>query len=92
MSSNQPPDRRHSTRSPFDVIRHVDEDTERGEFEWWSAREAMPYLGYKNWQNMENVIAMQKPHAGIVVIRYTKTLLMPVKFPAREVQAAKTFK
>ncbi|HEY7313833.1 MAG TPA: BRO family protein [Gemmataceae bacterium] len=46
-------------RSPFDEIRHVDED-EHGEFEWWSAREAMPYLGYKNWQNMENVIAKAK--------------------------------
>ena len=60
MSGNQPPDRRHPARSPFDVIRHVDEDPERGEIEWWSAREAMPYLGYKNWQNMENVIAKAK--------------------------------
>jgi len=47
-------------RSPFDVIRHVDEDPERGEFEWWSAREAMPYLGYKNWQNMGNVVTKAK--------------------------------
>jgi hypothetical protein len=47
-------------RSPFDIIRHVDEDPERGEFEWWSAREAMPYLGYQRWENVENVIRKAK--------------------------------
>ena len=45
--------------SPFDDIRHIDED-ERGQFEWWSAREAMPHLGYVNWQNMQNVIRKAK--------------------------------
>lgn len=46
-------------RSPFDAIRNVDQD-ERGEFEWWSAREAIPYLGYANWQNMQNIIRKAK--------------------------------
>jgi DNA-damage-inducible protein D len=41
--------------SPFDRIRHVDADGE-----WWSAREAMPFLGYRNWQNMSNVIRKAK--------------------------------
>lgn len=42
-------------KSPFDAIRHVDQD-ERGDFEWWSAREAMPYLGYERWENLQNAI------------------------------------
>ena len=55
MASLVPGGRRPS-RSPFDPIRHVEEDSQGKEFEYWSAREAMEPLGYKNWQNMENVI------------------------------------
>lgn len=46
--------------SPFDQIRHVDEDPERGEFEYWSAREAMPYLGYGTWEGICAVIERAK--------------------------------
>lgn len=45
--------------SPFDSIRNIDHD-ERGEFEWWSARDAMPLLGYERWENLRNVIAKAK--------------------------------
>ena len=37
--------------SPFDRIRHLDE---RGEF--WSARELMPVLGYKDWDRVPLVV------------------------------------
>lgn len=60
MPSPVPFSNRPNGRSPFDSIRHVDEDQEQGEFEWWSAREAMPHLGYANWQNMQNVIRKAK--------------------------------
>ncbi len=43
-------------RSPFDVIRRVDENADGSEFEYWSAREAQPHLGYLHWQGIENVI------------------------------------
>jgi hypothetical protein len=49
-----------SPHSPFDAIRHTDTDPERGEFEWWSAREAMEPLGYLTWEGMENVIRKAK--------------------------------
>lgn len=39
-------------RSPFDVIMHVDGDGT----EWWSARELMPLLGYRQWHGMVAVI------------------------------------
>lgn len=34
--------------SPFDAIRHVDQNGE-----WWSARELMPLMGYTRWQTFE---------------------------------------
>jgi DNA-damage-inducible protein D len=37
----------------------VDED-ERGEFEWWSARELMPLLGYSQWRRFEDSIDRAK--------------------------------
>lgn len=52
--------RPRSGKSPFDEIRHFETDPERGDFEYWSAREAMPYLGYASWQNMQNVLRKAK--------------------------------
>jgi hypothetical protein len=44
-------------RSPFDEIRR-EEVLPSGEvIEFWSAREAMPHLGYANWQNFEKVVS-----------------------------------
>jgi hypothetical protein len=43
-------------RSPFDDIRHVEEDGT----EWWSARELMAPLGYERWENLLNVIDRAK--------------------------------
>jgi DNA-damage-inducible protein D len=40
--------------SPFDVIRHEDEETGG---EYWSARELGPLLGYSGWQRFSAVIA-----------------------------------
>jgi hypothetical protein len=54
------PQERRSGRSPFDEIRHVDEDPTFGQFEWWSAREAMPLLGYARWENMANAVRRAK--------------------------------
>lgn len=51
---------RRTNQSPFDEIRQVDVDPVRGEFEWWSARAAMPFLGYATWQNMQSVINRAK--------------------------------
>jgi hypothetical protein len=45
--------------SPFDAIRHTDED-ERGEFEWWSARELMTLLDYGRWERFEDAIDRAK--------------------------------
>ncbi len=42
--------------SPFDSIRHTDTDPQRGEFEWWEARELMPHLGYSTWEGFADVI------------------------------------
>jgi hypothetical protein len=49
-----------TSRSPFDAIRHIDTDPERGEFEWWSAREAMPLLGYARWETFTEAIERAK--------------------------------
>ncbi len=38
--------------SPFDVIRHVDEQLG----EYWSARELYKILGYTEWRNFHNVV------------------------------------
>jgi hypothetical protein len=43
---------RRAARSPFDDIMHTEEDGT----EWWSAREMMEAMKYKEWRNMENVI------------------------------------
>ena len=43
-------------RSPFDAIRHAEENSDGSEFEYWEAREAMGHLGYSDWRNIENVI------------------------------------
>src|SRR5437899_2816208 len=50
------PGGRFPSRSPFDAIRHIAEDSEGKEHEYWSAREAMDVLGYTRWENMQNVI------------------------------------
>ncbi len=60
MSSLRPVPPRPPGRSPFDAIRHVDENSDGTEFEYWSAREAMGPLGYTRWENMENVIRKAK--------------------------------
>lgn len=49
-----------SPRSPFDAIRHVDDNSDGSQFEYWSAREAMDSLGYSRWENMENIIRKAK--------------------------------
>jgi DNA-damage-inducible protein D len=41
--------------SPFDTIRHMDEERE-----FWQARELSKILGYNRWENFENVIAKAK--------------------------------
>lgn len=41
--------------SPFDAIRHVDD-----EHEFWMARELSKLLGYSQWKNFEQVIAKAK--------------------------------
>ncbi|MFO0852691.1 MAG: hypothetical protein U0871_29635 [Gemmataceae bacterium] len=51
---------RQPGRSPFDAIRRTDTDPERGDFEYWSAREAMQPLGYSRWENLQNVIRKAK--------------------------------
>ena len=38
--------------SPFDAIRHVDEQLG----EYWSARELYKILGYPEWRNFNNVV------------------------------------
>jgi hypothetical protein len=43
-------------RSPFDAIRHVEEDGT----EWWSGREMMEPLGYERWENFANAIERAK--------------------------------
>lgn len=48
--------RRDSGRSPFDAIRQVHENPDGTIIEQWSAREAMPHLGYATWHNMQNVL------------------------------------
>lgn len=48
------PDSPHGWSS-FDAIRHED-----AEGEYWLARELMPYLGYKNWQNFILIIEKAK--------------------------------
>lgn len=48
MIQNRPPD--------FDSIKHM---TEQG-VEYWSARELMPLLGYKNWREFDNAISKAK--------------------------------
>lgn len=45
-----------SLSSPFDVIMHTDADGRQH----WSAREMMPFLGYRRWENMENVVRKAK--------------------------------
>lgn len=40
------------TESIFDNIRHTD----KNDTEYWSAREFMPILGYKRWENFYKVI------------------------------------
>lgn len=39
-------------RSPFDAIRHVEDDGT----EWWSARELLPLLGYPRWGDSRDAI------------------------------------
>lgn len=56
MAGIQPTPPRHSGRSPFDSIRHVDENADGTEFEWWSARELMDRLGYDEWRNFQAAI------------------------------------
>jgi hypothetical protein len=41
-----------SGNSPFDSIRHTDENGQ----EYWLARELMPILGYKQWRQFEDAI------------------------------------
>ena len=61
-------------KSPFDEIRHVDEDPEAGEFEWWSARELMPHAtvlvpgyGAQGASAAEAVKGARADGSGIVV-------------------------
>lgn len=42
-----------NTDSPFDQIKHVDEDGS----EYWLARELMPILGYQQWRQFEDAIS-----------------------------------
>jgi hypothetical protein len=51
---------RRPARSPFDDIRHVDEDPQHGPFEWWSAREMVSPLGYDRWERFQDVIDRAK--------------------------------
>lgn len=46
---------RASGQSPFDRIRHVDQQGE-----WWDARELQGILGYDRWENFENAIEKAK--------------------------------
>jgi DNA-damage-inducible protein D len=48
--------------SPFDSIRRLRPDG----MEYWSARELMPLLGYRNWQNFERAIEQAMVVAGSV--------------------------
>ena len=41
-----------ANKSPFDSIRHVDQNGN----EYWVARELMPLLGYKQWRNFNKII------------------------------------
>lgn len=52
---SQRPEKQKPT-SPFDAVRHVDEENQ----EHWLARELYKLLGYKSWQNFEPVIAKAK--------------------------------
>ncbi len=45
-----PSDTSHT--SPFDSIRHIDEDGN----EYWSARELYKILGYSEWRNFNNIV------------------------------------
>ncbi len=45
-----PSDTSHT--SPFDSIRHIDEDGN----EYWSARELYKILGYAEWRNFNNIV------------------------------------
>lgn len=47
-------------RSPFDDIRKTDIDPEHGEFEYWSARELMPHLGYDRWDTFSDALERAK--------------------------------
>ena len=41
----------HGAASPFDAIKRIDENGE-----WWSARELMPLLGYRQWRRFEDAV------------------------------------
>ena len=45
-----------SPHKNFEDIRKIDEN----EIEYWTARELLPLLGYKKWQNSEEVISRAK--------------------------------
>lgn len=45
--------------SPFDVIRRTDESGE-----WWSARDLMPLLGYRRWEDFRNAIERARLSIG----------------------------
>src|SRR5215470_17726095 len=51
---NDQPDKLHT--SPFDAIRHVDEDGN----EYWSARELYKLLGYSTWQKFQHAVEQAK--------------------------------
>ena len=46
--------------SPFDAIRQVEQNPDGSQFEYWSAREAMPLLGYDTWERLTDVIERAK--------------------------------
>jgi len=55
---SEPPAPSHN-QSPFDAIRHEDEQGE-----WWSARELAKLLTYSKWQNFQEVIGKAKTAAA----------------------------
>ena len=63
--------RYRSSQSPFDRIRNV---TEEG-IEWWSGRELMPELGYKNWQAFLKVIERAKEHCRALAIDHSSIFI-----------------
>ena len=69
-----------NSSSPFDGIRHVDE----AGYEWWSARELMPLLGYDSWRRFDDAINRAKISLeviGLTVVNHIDEAVNIVKRP-----------